>query len=204
MLRFLMNWLSGKNFKPAMTKSRPLVRPTIEPLEERAVPTAVNWLGNYTAPGGYWKAGTQKVSFFIGEVQGSFNYANANNAWSQGMNIAAKFGETLSTNAEVLDRTTSQHFLLIGWENLNTHVGGWMAAKYDISYGQLSETGPWWNERTTTVWHSTMDWMSNDGQGQHNVEGPFTMNYTTNGYHLGLYVSPDSSGNIHAAFNPPS
>jgi hypothetical protein len=37
-----------------------------------------------------------------------------------------------------------------------------------------------------------------------NVEGPLTLTYTTNGYHVGLYVSPDSSGNIHANFNTQS
>ena len=203
MRHVLMNWLSGKNSKRATPRTRASVRPTLESLEERATPTAVTWLGNYTAPGGYWAAGTQKVSFFIGEVQGSFTYANAQQAWSQGMAIVANSRQTLSTNAEVLDRTTSQHFLLIGWENLTTHVGGWLAAKYDTSYSQLVTSGPWWNQHTSTVWHSTMDWMSNDGQSQHNVEGPLTLNYTTNGYHLGLYVSPDSSGNIHSSFNPP-
>jgi hypothetical protein len=202
MARF--GWLLGKGLdKSSAPRKRPKVRLGMERLEDRAVPSNY-WLGHYTSPGGYYGAGTQRVTFFAEQVDGNLTASNATAAWSTAMGLSLGSHGTLSTNAEVLDRTTSQHFMLIGWENLNTHMGGWLAAKYDFNYSTLVTSGPWWNRTTTVVTHSTMDWMSNGGQGRKNVEGPFTMNYTTNGYHLGLYVSPDSSGNIHASFNPPS
>jgi hypothetical protein len=203
MLSVLKKWFGGRNSTRSTPRSRPSFRPTVETLEERAVPTAFYWLGNYTPAGYAYRAGTQRVSFFAEEVQGSFTYANAQSAWSSAMTLSRTSHGTLSSNAAVSDRTTSQHFLLIGWENLNTHVGGWMAAKYDYSYPQLVTSGPWWNQHTDTVWHYTMDWMSNDGQGRRNTEGWFTMNYKTNGYHIGLSVAPMSNGDIKAYFTSP-
>ncbi len=204
MFSFLKTYFGGKNSPRSSRSSRPSFRPSLETLEERAVPTAFYWLGNYTAPGYSWQAGSQRVTFFAEEVQGSFTWANAQQAWSNGAALSLNSHGTLASTAEVADRTTSQHFLLIGWENLNTHTGGWVAAKYDTTWGQLVTTGPWWDEQTTTVWHSTMDWMSNDGQGQQNVQGWLTMNYTTNGYHVGLSLAPNSNGDLDAYFTPPN
>ena len=202
MARF--GWLLGKGLeKSSAQRERPKLRPGMERLEDRAVPSNY-WLGNYTAPGGYYRAGTQRVAFFAEEVGGAFTASNAKAAWSTAMTASLSSHGTLSTTADVLDRTTSQHFLLMGWENLSTHTEGWLAAKYDTVTSTLVTSGPWWNKTTTQVFHSTMDWMSNDGQGKTNVEGPLTLTYTTNGYHVGLYVSPDFNWNMHGAFNPPS
>jgi hypothetical protein len=202
------SWLLGKGSnKPSAARKRTTVRPSVEGLEQREVLSSY-WLGSYTAPGGYYPAGLQHVSFFVLEVHGSFTQSNASSAWSAAMNASRGHHGTLVNNADVLDRTVKSgsdpHFELVGYENTDTGRGGWLAARYDTTWGQLVTSGPWWNRTTTVVYHSTMDWMSNGGQHQENVEGPFTMNYTANGYHVGLYMSPDSSGNMHAAFNPPS
>jgi len=204
MLRSPMNWFGAKRSESSRPGRRVAARPAVESLERREVQSGFAWLGNYTAPGGYYGAGLQKVSFFAEEVQGSFTSANAQQAWSAGLSQSLHNHGTLKTNADVLDRTTTQHFELVGWVNLQTGYGGWLAAKYDVTYSDLVTTGPWWNHSTSIVQHSTMDWMANGGLGQKNVEGPQNINYTTNGYHLSLYVSPDFSGNIHASFTAPS
>ncbi len=203
MLSLLKRWCGGRHTPRPIPRNRPSSRPALEALEERAVPAAFSWLGNYSPLGYAYTAGTQRVSFFALEVQGSYNYANAQSAWSQAMSRELTSHGPLSSNASVSDRTTSQHFLLIGWENLSTHVGGWLAAKYDGSYGQLVTSGPWWNRHTDIQMHYTMDWMSNDGQHGSKAEGWFTMNFTTNGYHLGLSVTPMSTGDIDASFTAP-
>jgi hypothetical protein len=203
----LKKWLVRENSRSSAPRKRASARPRLESLEVRDVPSSFTFLPvntGYTSPGHFYRAGTQEVVFFAEEVQGSLTSANAQSAWSQGANIVTKSVQTLVKGNDILDRTTSQHFMLIGWDNINTHSGGWLAAKYDGNFYTLATGGPWYNQYTYTVTHSTMDWMSNDGQGRHNVEGPLTLTYTTNGYHVGLYVSPDSSGNIHANFNTPS
>jgi hypothetical protein len=54
-----------------------------------------------------------------------------------------------------------------------------------------------------TVTHSTMDWMANGNSGRTNIDGPLTLNFTTYHYAVGLYISPDSSGNMHGSFTTP-
>ena len=201
MFRFLKNWLRGQNPKQSAPGTRATFRPSLEALEERAVPTT--WLGNYTASGMFYPAGNQRVDFFVAEVQGSFTYANAEQAWQTGAHIADNYVQTLKTNGTVADHTSSQHFLLIGWENVDTHMGGWLAARNDGNYAQIDKSGPWWNPTYSTSYHASMDWMSNDGQSGHVLTGWFTMNYKTNNSDLSLTVGANPNGDIDATFTPP-
>lgn len=202
-MKTLFGRLFGKRSENvAQPRRRTKARPSIEGLEDRLVMTNY-WLGNYTPPGWSYTAGTQRVVYWAEEVGGSFTASNASAAWTQAMGLELHSHGTLSSTADVLDRTTSSHFLLVGWENTTTQVGGWIAARYNHSWQQLVVSGPWYNQTTSIVTHSSMDWMSNGNQGRTNVEGPFTMNYNTNGYTVGLYISPDSSGNMHGSFTTP-
>jgi hypothetical protein len=177
-------------------------RPALETLEGRDVPTAISFLG-YNTPG-MWGAGSERVSFFAVDFHGSFTYANAQQAWSTAVARSVSGNFSLDTSAAVDTRTGPQDHLLIGWYDLDEHRGGWMAADYVLSYGQLVTTGPWWNRSTHTETHSTMNWMSNDGQSGRNVEGWKTLDYTTyHGYHVDLALAPNPNGHIYAYFTAP-
>lgn len=146
--------------------------------------------------------------YWAQDVGGSFTASNAQAAWSQAMGFEATTHGTLSSTAEVPDRTayrpgTANHFLLMGWENLNTHTGGWIAARFNHTSSQLVRSGPWYKSTWNIVTHTTMDWMANGNPGRVNVEGPLTLNFTTNHYTVGLYISPDSRGHVNGSFTTP-
>jgi hypothetical protein len=191
-----MNW-PRLSTRPPLRRRRSW-RPNLEQVEGRQLlaVTPGQWLGSYTPPGYSYPAGSQHVVFWAESVTGSFNASTATGAWSQAM------GAELTTHTSTLSRpsavppmkTDSFHFLLMGWENIDTKIGGWLAARYNHTTSQLVTSGPWWNKHTNTVTHVYMDWMSIGNPGQTNVEGPLTKNFITNHYTIGLYVSPSSTG----------
>lgn len=195
---------TGSDKASHVRSKRRQVRPTVEGMEERLAMsgTGATFVGKYVY-GQSYRAGTQQVAFFAKEVKANFTAGNAKAAWLQVTGIELHGPLTLSSTAGVLIPTYSKQFLLLGWENLNTHVGGWIATRYNHSWTDVVQSGPWYYPTYTDVTHSSMDWISNSSTGQTNIEGPFTLNYKTNGYTVGLYISPNPSGSMYGTFRTP-
>jgi hypothetical protein len=175
-------------------------------MEERLAMTGIGatFVGNYVY-GQSYRAGTQQVVFFAEQVKADFTAGNAKAAWLQVTGIELHGPLTLSNTAGVHVATsglnTANAFLLLGWENLNTHQGGWLAARFNHAWTDDVQSGPWWWPTHTLVNHSSMDWISNSSTGQTNIEGPLTLNYNTNGYNVGLYAAPEPGSGTYEVVN---
>jgi hypothetical protein len=91
--------------------------------------------------------------------------------------------------------------LLIGYEDLTTHHGGYVAARYRTQYPQLVKGGSLWNPYYYTVTHVTMDYVYAGSALKTNYEGPQTVEFTTyNGEKIDLNFTPDSSRLIHVSY----
>lgn len=201
-LSSIIKWFAGRGGRQVKRGDQE-ARLGVETLEGREVPAQI--LG-YNTPG-MWSAGRERISFIATDFQGSFTYANAQRAYKDAVNWSVWNNRSLDRPGPVALHThqaSGDHHLLIAWYNLDEHVGGWIAGDFSTSYSTLVNTGPWWNRQTHTETHTTMNWLTNDGQSGRNVEGWKPVDWTTNhGYHIDLSLVPTSSGDVDAYFRPP-
>jgi hypothetical protein len=129
------------------TAQRPRFQPRVEALDGRCLPAPLSFrfLGDMTP--GSWSAGTERVYFFAVEFRGTLTRSNARQAWLQGLRSAEKHDLALQTTDPVPDRTTSSRHFLIGWDKLDEHRGGWIAADYAGKFDQIVNTGGFFNPR---------------------------------------------------------
>jgi hypothetical protein len=179
-------------------------RPTLESLESREVPA---YLVGYNTPGMY-HIGSEQVAIFATEFRGPLTTTNAGNAFWAAERVAVNNNICLDPGAVVVrhDTHANNWHLVIGWYNLNEHVGGWIAGNYSTTYNTLTTSGPWYNQYTSIQTHTTMDWLRNDGWHGYNQEGWESGSWTTdhNNYRITLSMVPNTSGNVEAHFSGPT
>jgi hypothetical protein len=227
MFRFLKCFVGGCDSRRTARPTRPSFRPALESLEGRLVPStlttitkpalqpvqqpAVTRVGDYSQ--GSWGAGSQHVRYFEVDFQGSFTYANAQQAYKYATTYTGAAGSgfvlagwDLNTNAQTYNKasySSSPHHMLIGWFNADTHQGGWMAADFVKTTSELVNVGPWYHRPTETVTHNYMNWMVNGSATVHFTEGWQGVDYETNGFRLGLHLAPTQNHQITAYFDAP-
>jgi hypothetical protein len=179
-------------------------RPRVEALEGRCLPAPIpfRFLGVNTP--GPWFAGSERIYFFAIEFRGTLTASHAHTAWIQGLRKAEAGDFSLDTTDQVSDRTTFSRHFLIGWDNLDEHQGGYIAADYAGQFSLLVNTGGYFNPGTSVQTHTLSNWFSNDGSFGRHFDGWVTKNFDSNGYHFSLSVVPDASGDILGSFTAPS
>jgi hypothetical protein len=188
-----------------MTTSTTSFRPALENLEGRDVPALIGY-ETY----GLWNAGHEKIAIFAEDFSGAFTAANARSAWVTGLNQATNANLSLGSSSIATSVHTHQangaDHLLIGWYNETEHTGGWLAGDFASFYQTLTTSGPRYNQHTDVQNHTTLTWMTNDGQSGYNQEGWQKHNWVTNhnNYNVGLSMVATSDGNVLAYFNAPS
>jgi hypothetical protein len=137
------------------------------------------------------------------DFQGSSTPSNANAVWS------AAWHEVVAQNSSLFgnpppDHTNKNHHLLIGWDNPDEGVGGWLAADYAGTFKKLVNTGGVFNEGTRIELHTFSTWYTNAGHRGVKQEGFITQTWTTNNdsYQIALTIVPQAGGTIQASFAP--